>query len=80
LTRRIQRRSGPSSTKNTNGRDQAQVKSVSLRLVFAGKVQPPKELPDFAAIKKAVAADPEFVGYFDKSAVHGRVKVLLTVD
>lgn len=66
--------------KNATGRDQAQVKSVWSRLVFAGKAQPPKELPDSAAVKRAVAADPKGVGYIEKSAVDGTVKVLLTVD
>lgn len=62
------------------GRDAAQVKSVWSRLVFSGKAQPPKELPNSAAIKKEVAANPKTVGYVEKSAVDGSVKVLLTLD
>lgn len=62
------------------GRTQAQVRSTWSRLVFSGNGQLPKEMPDAAAVKKAVAADPKTVGYIDKSALDGSVKVLLSVD
>lgn len=62
------------------GREPAQVKATWSRIAFSGKGQPPKELPDAAAVKKAVAADPKAIGYIDKSAVDGSVKVLLTLD
>lgn len=61
-------------------RDAAQIKAVWSRVIFTGKGQPPKELPDAAAVKKAVAADPKAIGYIDKSAVDGSVKVVLTLD
>ena len=38
----------------------------------------PKEVGDSAAVKKAVAADPKAIGYIEKSAVDGSVKVLYT--
>jgi len=66
-------------TKATS-RDLAQVKATWSRLTFSGKGQPPKELPDAAAVKKAVAADPKAIGYIDKSAVDASVKVLLSLD
>jgi len=66
--------------KKATGRDLAQVKSTWSRIVFTGKGQPPKELPDAAAVKKAVAADPKAIGYIEKSAVDGSVKTLLSVD
>ena len=62
------------------GRDMAQVKAVWSRLVFSGKAQPPKELADSAAVKKAVAADPKTVGYIEKSAVDASVKVLAPIE
>ena len=62
------------------GKEAAQVKAAWTRLVFSGKAQPPKELPDAAAVKKAVAADPHAVGYVEKSAVDASVKVLTTLD
>jgi ABC-type phosphate transport system substrate-binding protein len=62
------------------GKDVAQVKSIWSRIAFTGKGQPPKQLADAAAVKKAVAASPNTVGYIDKAAVDGTVKVLLTLD
>ncbi|KPF48408.1 hypothetical protein IP87_14895 [beta proteobacterium AAP121] len=66
--------------RKATGREVAQVKSTWSRVVFTGKGQPPKQLADAAAVKKAVAADPKAVGYIDKSAVDGSVKVLLALD
>lgn len=66
--------------KRATGRDVAQVKSTWSRIVFSGKGVAPKQLPDSAAVKKAVAADPKGVGYVDKSAVDGSVKAVLTLD
>ena len=59
------------------GHDLSQVKATWSRLVFTGKATPPKELPDSASIKKAVASDPKAIGYVEKSAVDGSVKVIL---
>jgi ABC-type phosphate transport system substrate-binding protein len=66
--------------KKLTGKDPAQVKALWSRLTFSGKGQPPKEMSDAAAVKKAVAADPKAVGYIEKSAVDGSVKVIATVD
>lgn len=66
--------------KKATGRDTAQIKSVWSRVVFSGKGQAPKQLPDSAAVKKAVAADPKGVGYIEKSAVDASVKAVLTLD
>jgi ABC-type phosphate transport system substrate-binding protein len=60
-----------------SGHDLSQVKATWSRLIFTGKAQPPKELADSAAVKKAVAADPKTIGYIEKSAVDGTVKVVL---
>ncbi len=66
--------------KKATGRDVAQVKSTWSRIVFSGKGQPPRQLPDSAAVKKAVAADPKAMGYIDKAAVDGSVKAALALD
>lgn len=66
--------------KKATGRDLSQVKATWSRLTFSGKAQPPKEVADAAAVKKAVAADPKAIGYIDKSAVDGSVKVVATLD
>ena len=66
--------------KAATGRDVAQVKAAWSRLVFSGKAQPPTEMANSAAVKKAVVADPLAVGYIEKSAVDSSVKVVLTLD
>jgi hypothetical protein len=66
--------------RKATGRDLAQVKAIWSRLVFSGRGQPPKEVPDAAAVKKAVASDPKAVGYIDTSAVDATVKVVLRLD
>ncbi|BAL97076.1 type 2 periplasmic-binding domain-containing protein [Rubrivivax gelatinosus] len=66
--------------KKATGRDVAQVKSTWSRIVFSGKGQAPRQLPDSVAVRKAVAADPKGVGYVEKSAVDGSVKAVLTLD
>jgi hypothetical protein len=63
--------------KKATDRDAAQVKAVWSRIIFTGQGQPPKELPDAAAVKKAVAADPKMVGYIDKSDLDATVRVVL---
>jgi hypothetical protein len=58
-------------------RDLIQVRAVWARVMFTGEGQPPKEVADEAAVKKAVAADPKVIGYIDKSSVDSSVKVVL---
>lgn len=62
------------------GRDMSQIKSTWSRIVFSGKGQPPKQMSDANAVKKAVAADPKAIGYIEKSAADGSVKVLLDLN
>ncbi|MGY4831244.1 hypothetical protein ACVNIS_21925 [Sphaerotilaceae bacterium SBD11-9] len=66
--------------KKATDRDVAQVKAVWSRLVFSGKAAPPAEAADAAAVKAAVKADPKAIGYIDKSAVDGSVKVVHSFD
>jgi ABC-type phosphate transport system substrate-binding protein len=66
--------------KKATGRDTAQVKAIWSRIVFTGRGRPPKQLPDSAAVKKAIAANPNAVGYIKKSAVDASVKVVLALN
>ena len=59
------------------GKDEAQVKAIWSKLVFTGKAAPPKVLASDSDVVKAVAADPNSIGYVDKAAVDSTVKVLL---
>jgi len=61
------------------GKDEAQVKAIWSKLVFTGKGTAPRELPSSAEVVKAVAADPNAIGYIDKSAVNSTVKVVYSV-
>jgi len=61
------------------GKDEAQVKAIWSKLVFTGKATPPKELASSADVVKAVAADPNAIGYIEKAAVDGSVKVVYEV-
>jgi ABC-type phosphate transport system substrate-binding protein len=63
-----------------SGQDLSQVKAMWSRLIFTGAASAPKELPNAAAVKKAVAADPKAIGYIDKSEVDSTVKVLMTLN
>jgi hypothetical protein len=66
--------------KKATDRAPAQVKAVWSRLVFTGQGQPPKELGDAAAVKKAVATDLKAVGYIDKADIDASVKVVLALN
>jgi ABC-type phosphate transport system substrate-binding protein len=59
------------------GKSASQVKAVWSRLVFSGRALPPHEQSNDAAVVKAVAADPNAVGYVDSSAVNGSVKSVM---
>jgi ABC-type phosphate transport system substrate-binding protein len=62
------------------GKNPAQAKAVWSRLVFSGAAQAPKALPSGAEVKKAVAANPDAIGYIDSSEVDASVKVLFSAD
>nr|WP_314545676.1 hypothetical protein [uncultured Massilia sp.] len=66
--------------KKVTDKDASQVKSLWSKLVFTGKATMPKEAADSAAVKKMVAADPKAIGYIEKSAVDGSVKVVYTAQ
>lgn len=62
------------------GKTGAQVKAAWSRLTFSGKATPPKPLASSAEVKKFVAANPDAIGYIEKSAVDGTVKSVLVAD
>ena len=61
------------------GRNDAQVKAVWSKLVFAGRVSIPKEL-SATEVVKSVAADPNAIGYVDRSFVNLTVKIVYVVE
>lgn len=62
------------------GKSASQVKATWARLAFSGKATPPKELGNAAEVKKFVGSHADAVGYIEKSAVDGSVKVVLTIE
>jgi ABC-type phosphate transport system substrate-binding protein len=58
------------------GKSESQLKSYWSRLIFTGKGSPPKQLGDDAAVKAAVAADANAIGFIDSASVDGSVKVV----
>jgi ABC-type phosphate transport system substrate-binding protein len=66
--------------KKVTGRDSAQIRAIWSRILFTDRGVAPKQLPNSAAVKKAVAANPKAVGYIEKSAVDASIKVALAVD
>ena len=62
------------------GKNAAQMKALWSRLTFSGAAQPPKVVAGPAEVKKAVADTPGAIGYIDKGAVDGTVKVLFTLE
>lgn len=55
----------------------AEIGSYWARLVFSGQATPPFRAPDSRAALKLVATNPDAIGYCYRSAVTGRVKVVL---
>jgi ABC-type phosphate transport system substrate-binding protein len=66
--------------KKVTDKELSQVKSIWSKIAFTGKGLPPKEIGGNAEVKKNVASDPKAIGYIDKSAVDGTVKVILSVQ
>ena len=64
--------------KKVTDKDASQAKALWSKLVFTGKASMPKEVANSAAVKSAVAANPKAIGYMEKSAVDGSVKVVYT--
>jgi ABC-type phosphate transport system substrate-binding protein len=61
------------------GKNAAQLKAYWSKQIFTGQGQPPKAVGDNNGVKSAVAANPNGIGYMDKSAVDASVKPVLTV-
>lgn len=58
------------------GKTDSQARSVWARLTFTGVGTGPKELSDANELKKLAATNPNVIGFIDKSAVDGQVKVV----
>jgi ABC-type phosphate transport system substrate-binding protein len=55
----------------------SQLTAYWAKVIFTGNGRPPEMLESDAAVRKAVAKNPNAIGYIDKSAVDRSVRVLL---
>jgi ABC-type phosphate transport system substrate-binding protein len=58
------------------GKSPALMKAYWTKMVFTGRGQPPRELPNSAAVRKMVADNPSMIGYIDRAALDASVKVV----
>ena len=59
------------------GKSPAQVKSHWAKNIFTGRGQPPKAVPTNVDVRQVIAANPQAIGYIERSAVDSTVKVVL---
>ncbi len=60
------------------GKDSAQINAYWSKVIFTGEGEPPKVVAGNDAVKKAVASNPNAIGYIDKSSVDKKVRVILS--
>lgn len=60
------------------GKSPAQIKAHWSKIIFTGRGQPPKEVPDGIEVKKQVLQNPKAIGYIERSLVDSSVRVLLS--
>lgn len=55
----------------------SQLTAYWAKIIFTGEGRPPQLIAGDAAVRKAVASNPNAIGYIDKSAVNRSVRVVL---
>jgi hypothetical protein len=58
------------------GKSAAQMKSHWSKIIFTGRGQPPKTVSSGVEVKKLIAANPQAIGYIERTAVDSSLKVL----
>ena len=58
------------------GKSPAQVKAHWSKIIFTGRGQPPRQVSNNAEARKAIADNPNAIGYIEPGAVDGSVRVL----
>ena len=64
---------------NFVGKSPAQLKAHWSKIIFTGRGQPPKKVPSGNEVKKFLADNPNGIGYLDKNAVDGSVKIVTVI-
>jgi ABC-type phosphate transport system substrate-binding protein len=60
-------------------RSPALMKAYWTKMIFTGRGQPPRELPNSAAVRKLVADNPSMIGYIERSALDASVRAVMVV-
>jgi ABC-type phosphate transport system substrate-binding protein len=55
----------------------AQIKAHWTKIIFTGRGQPPKSVPNSVEVRKLIAANPQAISYIERSALDSTVKVLV---
>ena len=58
-------------------KSRSQLSAYWTKIIFTGNGYPPKQLEGDASVKKAVANNPNAIGYINRIAVDGSVRVIL---
>jgi ABC-type phosphate transport system substrate-binding protein len=58
------------------GKSAAQLKAHWAKIIFTGRGHPPETVSNSIEVKKLLARHPQAIGYIEKSAVDGSVRVL----
>jgi ABC-type phosphate transport system substrate-binding protein len=58
------------------GKTSAQIRAFWAKVIFTGRGQPPREVPDGAAMKKLVVQNVNAIGYVERDMLDPSVKVL----
>jgi ABC-type phosphate transport system substrate-binding protein len=61
------------------GKTPALLKAYWSKMVFTGRGQPPRELAGSAAVRKAVADNPDLIGYIEREALDPSVRQVMLV-
>jgi ABC-type phosphate transport system substrate-binding protein len=59
------------------GKSPAQVKSLWAKIIFTGRGQPPKAVSSSGEVRKLLAANPQAIGYLERSAIDSSVKMVV---
>jgi ABC-type phosphate transport system substrate-binding protein len=55
----------------------AQMKAHWTKIIFTGRGQPPKSVPNSLEVRKLIAANAQAISYIERSAVDSTVKVIV---
>lgn len=60
----------------SSGKSAAQIKAHWSKIIFTGRGQPPKEVPNSMEVKKRVVENPHAIGYIESNMLDSSVRAL----